>query len=395
MKINGFEWHNKKVLVTGASGLVGAWISAVLTEIGAQVYGTVRNQINPNSAYHAFRLGERIVPIHIDITDLKQVSEMINRIEPHVIIHQAAKALVTVSNRAPLVTFQANVAGTVNLLECLRTLGLVERLICASTDHVFGSAAAEGEPATSEEAVLPPKGFSEMAHLGFSGVYDTSKSMMELAIRSYHKTFWNTMPALGITRSANIYGAGDTNVRRVIPLFAAAAAANQPIPLKYRKNGRQFLYISDAVAGFLRAVGALDEHGGKPRSAAGAVCPWTRSPFTPTFHFANERYSSKPYIRMSALAKLTASTVGGHVVETADCVDYAANENKIQALNCAATRAVLGWEPKVPIEEGLRRVGDWYRVLGDREKMTRYLQREVEDIVTSLESSAVAAGSQA
>ena len=127
---------------------------------------------------------------------------------------------------------------------------------------------------------------------------DTSKSAMELMVRCYHSTYWAELPAIGITRCANVFGFGDTNQRRVVPLFVRSAVCDGTIPLKFSMSGRQFIHITDAVVGYIKAASSLDEGGVVEKR--GKEEPEGRSPFTPTYHFAIENYdgTSDPYIRM-------------------------------------------------------------------------------------------------
>jgi CDP-glucose 4,6-dehydratase len=374
MKVNGFEFQNRKVIVTGASGFKGAWLCAALSDMGAQVYGTIRNQVNPAAAYRIFGLEDRVVALNVDISDRQSVYDMVNTIEPDVIFHLAAKALVPVGLRDPRRTFDVNINGTLNVIEACRRVKVCSRMLICSTDHVFGNV---------EPTELPEGGFNERSRVSYGGPYDTSKAAMELLVRSYHFTFWNEVPAIGLTRCANVFGFGDTNLRRVIPLFVTSAKSDKRIPLRYRNNGRQFIYVTDAIGGYIKAMAGLDEGG--CRTKATVDRPDRRTPFTPTYHFAIEQYkgTETPYIKMGALAELAAELFGA-VVDDAECVDYAANENRIQALNCAATRKALNWHTQTTLADGLGKLGQWHDALGDPSALRAMLRDEVQTLVSSL-----------
>lgn len=349
MIINGYDWRDKKVLVTGASGFKGSWLCSVLKEMGCRVYGTVRDQVHPESAYNIMGLDTVISKVSGDITDRQQVYDMINSVEPDVIFHLAAKALVPVSLRDPRRTFDVNIMGTLNIIEACRKLRVCEKILICSTDHVFGSIKPEE---------LPKGGFPEESHVSYGGPYDTSKAAMELLVRSYHATYWSEVPAIGISRCANVFGYGDVNQRRVLPLFLSAAGKGSPISLKYRKNGRQFIHIADTITGYIRAASSLNE--GSTIVKQQKEKP-VRSPFTQTFHFAIEKYDNTddPFIRMGDLAHTIAKMY--HVdIKDHDAVDYAANENNIQALNCQQTIIETGWKTRKAFSEALNELGKWY-----------------------------------
>lgn len=160
MKVNDFEWRDKKVLVTGASGFKGAWLCATLCELGAQVYGTVRNQAHPASAYKMFELDKRVVAVNAEISDRQQVYDLVNTVEPEVIFHLAAKALVPVGLRDPRRTFDVNINGTLNIIEACRRLKVCDRMLVCSTDHVFGNV---------KPTDLPSGGFNERSRVSYGG----------------------------------------------------------------------------------------------------------------------------------------------------------------------------------------------------------------------------------
>jgi CDP-glucose 4,6-dehydratase len=173
MNVMGFEWQDRKVLVTGASGFKGSWLCAALLELGARVYGTVRNQKNPDAAFEALGLDDRVVKVSADVSDRQAVYDMVNTVEPDVVFHLAAKALVPVALRDPRRALDVNIMGTLNLIEACRKLKVCTRLLVCSTDHVFGNV---------DPADLPERGFDERSRVSYGGPYDTSKAAMELMV---------------------------------------------------------------------------------------------------------------------------------------------------------------------------------------------------------------------
>ena len=375
MKVLGFEWQGRKVLVTGASGFKGGWLCAALLQLGARVSGTVSNHRSPLSAFEVFGLDGRVNKLSVDISDRQQVYDQLNKAEPDVIFHLAAKALVPDGLRDPRRTFDVNIMGTLNIIEACRKLKVCNRLLICSTDHVFGHVKPED---------LPPGGFVERARVSYGGPYDTSKAAMELMVRCYHYTYWSELPAIGITRCANVFGFGDTNHRRVIPFFIRSALNERVIPLKYRKNGRQFIHVTDAITGYLRAASSLGEGGthektGRPRPED------DRSPFTPTFHFTIEQYTgtAEPYITMEGLAQQVASLHSARV-DDSNCTDWAPNENKLQALNCQATREALWWKAKKSLPEALTDLGLWYQAEEDRASLNQLLDKDLAEVIAGV-----------
>lgn len=370
-KVYDYDWNGKKVLVTGASGFKGSWLCAVLLELGAEVYGITRQVLNPMSSYNLLEIDDKIVKVAADISVLHQVFDVLNVVPPDVIFHLAAKAQVPISLRDPRRTFDINIMGTINILEACRQFRIGKRLLIISTDHVFGN---------NTEETLPKGGFNEKHPVSYSGPYDTSKSAMELCVRSYHDYYIDTLPSIGITRAANVFGYGDVAYRRVIPVFVGSALERKEVPLTCRKNGRQFIYISDIIEGYIRAASVLDDRVKKGPND-----------FTPTFHFAIEDYGKQDenFIRMQELAEIIASLFNAKVVEEPNCQDYAPNENQIQALNCKDTYQRLKWTPKTRLVDGIEKLREWYlprRLLDDQIRvfLGDLMKREIKNIVNSL-----------
>lgn len=365
MKINDFEWSDKNVLVTGASGFKGSYLSQVLIELGATVYGTISRQNDPLSSYKFLGLDKKITEINVDITNQQELENVINKIQPNIIFHLAATSLVPVALRTPLRTFEVNLMGTLNLLESCKRLKICEKIAIISTDHVFGNISLQE---------LPKGGFTEDHPVNWGGPYDTSKAAMELAVRCYHNAYWKDLPAILITRCANVFGYGDVNQRRIIPKLVGNSVIGKNIERKYNQNGRQFIHITDVIAGYIKAVSFVDKYTFKSENV----------PFTPTYHFAIERYgnSKEPFIRMSELEKIISDLYGVSIEGTG--IDYAPDENKVQALNCKKTKKDLKWKPIKEFKEGIKELGKWYESLNNTQGPGYLIQQSCDEIINNL-----------
>lgn len=392
----GYQWAGKKVLVTGASGFKGSWLCKALLNLGAQVYATIpiHNVRHPYSGYELFDLSHDVIEVSLDISDSQLVFDVINVVEPEVIFHLAAKAQVPVAQHDPRRAFMVNTMGTINILEACRQLEIGERILVISTDHVFG------------DNQIPQEGFLESSPVSYAGPYDTSKSAMELAVRCYHKTYYPQLPAIGITRAANVFGYGDTSPRRVIPQFINSAVNNpHEIFIKYTCNGRQFIYMTDIIAGYIRAVSSLNQDDRALRTSSELSQErGKQKPFTPTFHFALSDYgkyseNGEPFIRIINLARMIQSNISdvnsSWCKEAGVCdvkinqdqaIDYAPNENHTQAINCSDTSNRLNWKPKTSLEDGLKKMAQWFFVQNknDISEMKKLIKEESQSITELL-----------
>ena len=188
------SWHERRVLVTGATGLVGAWLVQELLQRSACVIALIRDS-DPQS--ELFRSGDidRISVVSGTLDDFWTLERLLNEHEPDTVFHLAAQPIVDVAYRFPKQTFESNVRGTYQLLEACRVhSGLVGRVVIASSDKAYGA-----------QPTLP---YTEDMPLQGRHPYEVSKSCADLIAQSYHCTYG--LP-VAIARCGNIYGGGDLN----------------------------------------------------------------------------------------------------------------------------------------------------------------------------------------
>jgi CDP-glucose 4,6-dehydratase len=310
------------VLVTGAHGLLGAWLVKALLEAGARVVA-VRRDEPAVSALALMGLEHHVDIVHGDICADGLVSRALVEYEVDTVFHLAAQTLVGIANTAPLSTFETNIRGTWLLLEACR-LARVRRVVVASSDKAYG---AHAELPYREDLPLQPV-----------FPYDVSKAAADLLARSYWHTFG--LP-VAVTRFANLYGGGDTNASRLVPAAVAAAlAGRRPVVRSDGSPERDFLYVEDAVAAYLAIVAALErgEGMGEAFNAGGG----------------------RPH-RVGDVADLICRLAGSAVEPEIRGAGVPHGEVDRQWVDSTKLRELTGWEPSVTLEQGLRRTIDWYR----------------------------------
>lgn len=234
-------WHDRPVLVTGCTGLLGSWLTHALLDVGADVVGLIRDGVPQSQLARSGTLAQ-IRIVRGDVTDYALMERALNEYEINAVFHLAAQTIVGIANRAPLSTFEANIKGTWVTLEAARRAPTVTRILIASSDKAYGT-----------QSVLP---YVETMPLQGQHPYDVSKSAADLIARTYAVTY--NMP-VAITRCANLYGGGDLNWNRLIPgTMRSALQGERPI---IRSDGtfmRDYLYVRDAVRAYLMLAAALD-----------------------------------------------------------------------------------------------------------------------------------------
>src|SRR5215467_14421123 len=175
MKTDNKFWQDRRVFVTGATGMVGFWLVKDLIAAGARVIALVRDP-DPQSGF--FRSGDyrQVSLVQGNIEEFASLERALNDHEVDTVFHLAAQPIVSVAHRNPLPTFEANIRGTYHLLEACRIhSSLVKRVVVASSDKAYGD--------TND---LP---YRETHPLVGRHPYDVSKSCTDLIAASYHETY--------------------------------------------------------------------------------------------------------------------------------------------------------------------------------------------------------------
>ena len=231
--VEAVELKGRTALVTGAYGLLGAWLTRALLREGVRVV-TIRRDDAQNSALTLLGLTGEVDTVHGDIVTDGLVERAIGEYDVDTVFHLAAQTQVGTAHRSPLSTFEANIRGTWLLLEACRTHGCAA-VVVASSDKAYGR--QEQLPYTEAQALTP------------TFPYDVSKAAADLLTRSYFHTYG--LPA-AVTRFANLYGGGDTNRQRLIPeTIAAVLEGRAPVIRSDGSPERDFLYVEDAAEAYL------------------------------------------------------------------------------------------------------------------------------------------------
>jgi CDP-glucose 4,6-dehydratase len=312
------DWSGRRVLVTGAAGLLGRAVSAELDRRGAAVLGL-------DIAWAGFDgpAPATLTQVDGDIRDRDLVDRILRDERPDTLIHLAAQTLVGPAVEDPIDTFRHNVEGSWTILDACRTEGGPERIVVASSDKAYGDAG--GRPYVETMPLRPDH------------PYDASKAMTDLLARTYARTYG--LP-VAITRCANLYGGGDQNWSRIVPGTIRSVLENEaPI---IRSDGtfvRDYLYVGDAA----RAVLVLAEAVGRRAELRGEA-----------FNFAaGQRLTA---IEMAErILRVMGSSLKPRILATSR------NEVPVQRVSASRARRELGWRPTVPLGRGLAETIEWYR----------------------------------
>lgn len=316
-------WAGRRVFVTGATGMVGAWLVKDVLARGAHVVALVYDA-DPQSELYRSGDVRRVTVVNGALEDFRALERAIVQHEVDTVVHLGAQALVTVAHRSPLATLETNVRGTYNLLEACRLhQDLVQRIVIASSDKAYG-----------EQAELP---YTETMSLAGTHPYEVSKSCADLIARAYHATYG--LP-IAIARCGNVYGGGDLNWSRIVPgTIRSLHRGERPVIRSDGHYVRDYFYVKDAARAYLRLAEALDD----PRVPGAAFnfgpeAPMTVLELVRVVQKLMDRTDLDPDVRAAARGEI-----------------------RSQYLSAAKARAILGWVPEFDLETGLRETVAWYR----------------------------------
>jgi CDP-glucose 4,6-dehydratase len=316
------DWRARRVLVTGATGMVGSWLVKDLLHRGAEVICLV---IDADPQSELMRSGDihRTQVVNGRLEDFADVERAINGREVDTVFHLGAQTIVGTARRDPLGTFEANIRGTCHVLEACRRYGLVRRLVVASSDKAYGA-----QPRLPYVESMPLEGREP---------YEVSKSCTDLLAQSYHHAYGVPVAVL---RCGNIYGGGDLNWSRIIPgTIRSFFQGERPIIRSDGKFVRDYLYVKDVVRACIAVADRLDD----PRVQGEA------------FNFSPQ----KPLTVLEVVAAIAKAMKAGSLKPIIR--NEATGEIRDQYLSAAKARRLLGWRAGYTLEKGLGETVDWYR----------------------------------
>jgi CDP-glucose 4,6-dehydratase len=316
------RFSGRRVLVTGATGIVGSALVRELTDSGADVVAVVRDEPAGSPLLASGALSQ-INVVRGSVENLRLVQRTMAEYEIEIAFHLAAQTQVPTADRDPFGTLEANIRGTYVLLEAIRVVAPSTPIVIASSDKAYGDSGS-----------LP---YLEAHPLMGRGIYDASKSAADLVSSAYAATF--DMP-LAIARCGNIYGPGDLNWQRLVPsVIRALLTGERPVIRSDGNPRRDYLHVRDAVEGYLLLAESLLE--GRFNGEA--------------FNFGH----GEPVSVLTIVQRL--QTIIGRPDLHPQILGEAAGEIRDQYLDASKARDKLGWEPKVSLDDGLASTVAWYR----------------------------------
>jgi CDP-glucose 4,6-dehydratase len=324
-------YSGKRVLVTGHTGFKGSWLCVALKELGADVLGYALAPDQENSHFSALKLERLVHHVEGDILDAPKLSQVVNEFQPEFVFHLAAQALVRLSYEQPKLTFDTNVAGSVNVLESIRSCAAVKSVIYVTSDKCYLNREWEW-------------GYRENDRLGGRDPYSASKAAAELVFSAYLESYFNQRPNFGAAsvRAGNVIGGGDWAKDRIVPDCIRSLIRKEPILLRHPGSTRPWQHVLEPLSGYLLLAARLYED---PKR------------FTGAWNFGPENRDIRTVKDLTE--RIIAEWGDGRLEIGQSDPDY--HEARLLHLNCDKAIQELGWRPRWDFDRTVRETADWYR----------------------------------
>ena len=339
-------YRGKRVLVTGHTGFKGSWLCRILINAGAIVTGYSQNPpTNPN-LFSLAGLEENMHSIIGDIRDVEHLSKVFDETQPEIVLHLAAQPIVRDSYKDPRYTYETNVMGTVNILECVRLHPCVRSFLNVTTDKVYHN----------NEWVW---GYRENEPLDGFDPYSNSKSCSELVTHSYKNSFFvDGHTAISTARAGNVIGGGDFANDRIIPDCVRAVEEGKTIGFRNPYSTRPYQHVLEPLFAYLMIAQKQYEDG--------KYAGWY-----------NVGPDECDCVTTGELVNLFCSSWGNNLTWDNQAETHAPHEANFLKLDCSKIKSVFGWKPRWHIDEAIKMTVDWTKVWLNKGDIPAEMNREI------------------
>ena len=343
-------YKGKKVLVTGHTGFKGAWMCKVLLELGAEVTGYALKPPTETNLFELAGVESHIRSVEGDIRDIECLKSIFQEVCPEIVIHMAAQPLVRESYKNPVYTYDVNVMGTVNVLECVRLADSVRSFVNVTTDKVYKNKEWEW-------------GYRENEELNGYDPYSNSKSCSELVTESYKNSFLAEKTAVSTARAGNVIGGGDFAKDRILPDCLRAVQAGKEIVVRNPYSVRPYQHVLEPVMAYLLI--AQEQY--RDKTVAGN---YNIGPSLEACMSTGELVES--------FCRHWREVSGKEVRWRTESDGSAPHEAGYLKLDCSRMKAVFGWESIWGKEEMMQKTVEWMYAYVCGEDAAAVMKKQIE-----------------
>lgn len=341
-------YKGKRVLVTGHTGFKGAWMCRVLVDAGAILTGYSLEAPTQPNLFALAGVEDNMTSIIGDVRDLAHLMEVFDQAQPELVLHLAAQPIVRTSYEQPVYTYETNVMGTVNILECVRTHPCVKSFLNVTTDKVY----------ENKEWAW---GYRENEPLDGYDPYSNSKSCSELVTHSYKSSFFQDgRTAISTARAGNVIGGGDFARDRIIPDCVRAAEAGQPIIVRNPYSTRPYQHVLEPVMAYLMIAQKQYED---PTLAG----------------WYNVGPDDCDCVTTGELTTLFCRVWGDGMTWENRSETNAPHEANFLKLDCSKIKTTFGWKPRWHMQEAIQKTVEWSKVWMDGGDVPAVMRKQIRE----------------
>ncbi len=349
MNIDISFYKNKKVFITGHTGFKGSWLCKILSNAGADVTGySLEPPTNP-SLFEIAEIEKSINSIIGDIRNYEALKKAFDKAKPEMVFHLAAQPIVRESYKNPAYTYETNVMGTVNILECLRNSDCVKSFLNVTTDKVYKN---------NEWSW----GYRENEELDGYDPYSNSKSCSELITHTYKRSFFeNSGITISTARAGNVIGGGDFAADRIIPDCVRAASENHDIIVRNPYSTRPYQHVLEPLFAYLMI----------------AEKQYENSNFAGSYNVGPDDYDC---LKTGELVTLFCSKWGNISWEN-QSEENAVHEANFLKLDCSKLKSTFGWNPQWNIEKAIEKTVEWSKCYFDGGNVKACMDKQINEFM--------------
>lgn len=348
-------YNRKKVFITGHTGFKGSWLCKILMIAGAEVTGYSLDPPTEPALYRIADIERGITSIIGDIRDINSLEEAITKAQPEIVFHLAAQPIVRDSYKKPVYTFETNVMGTVNILECIRNCDSVKSVLNVTTDKVYMNREWEW-------------GYRENEMLDGYDPYSNSKSCSELVTHSYKSSFLDEKGiAVSTARAGNVIGGGDFANDRIIPDCVRAALKHQEIQVRNPYSIRPYQHVLEPLFAYLMIAAKQYEDG----SYAG---------------YYNVGPDEGNCLQTGDLVDSFIRYWGENLTRTEGDVNGPHEANYLK-LDCSKIKRVFDWKPCWTAEKAVEKTVEWTKNWREGLDINQCMEKQIQEYLADWPSN--------
>ncbi|WP_312281230.1 CDP-glucose 4,6-dehydratase [Oscillibacter sp.] len=340
-------YSRKRVLVTGHTGFKGSWMCRILVDAGAILTGYSQEAPTQPNLFTLAGVAEHMTSIVGDVRDLAHLMQVFDESQPEIVLHLAAQPIVRESYEKPVYTYETNVMGTVNIMECVRTHSCVKSFVNVTTDKVY-------------ENNEWPWGYRENELLDGFDPYSNSKSCSELVTHSYRSSFFGGKQcAISTARAGNVIGGGDFARDRIVPDCVRALEKGEKIVVRNPHSTRPYQHVLEPVCAYL----LLAQRQYEDASLADAY---------------NVGPDDMDCVTTGYLVDIFCKVWGGDATWENRWVGGPHEANFLK-LDCSKIKTTLNWKPHWHIHDALEKAVEWTQVWMAGGDIPAVMQKQIHE----------------